>query len=199
MAIEKVLAGPERKGCIITEQEKKKIAFHEAGHALVSKYFGHESVPKVSIIPRGKALGYTMQVPCEDRYLITAQEMQDKIKVLFGGRAAEQLMWNELSSGAKDDLKKANDLARQMVCELGMSSLGNIVYDQLTFKENADKINSEIRHIIDSCYESSLQILKSNSEALSDIASALMEKETLLEEELDEIIQRREVSPPNFA
>lgn len=199
MAIEKVLAGPERKGCIITDLEKKKIAFHEAGHALVSKYFGHESVPKVSIIPRGKALGYTMQVPSEDRYLITAQEMQDKIKVLFGGRAAEQLMWNELSSGAKDDLKKANDLARQMVCELGMSSLGNIVYDQLTFKENADKINSEIRQIIDSCYESSLQILKSNSDALSDIASALMEKETLLEEELDEIIQRREISPPNFA
>lgn len=86
-----------------------------------------------------------------------------------------------------------------MVCELGMSSLGNIVYDQLTFKDNADKINSEIRQIIDSCYESSLQILKSNSEALSDIAAALMEKEILLEEELDEILQKREISSPNFA
>lgn len=199
MAIEKVMAGPERKGCIITEGEKKKIAFHEAGHALISKYFGHESVPKVSIIPRGRALGYTMQVPEEDRYLITAKEMRDKIQVLFGGRAAEELMWNELSSGARDDLKKANDLARQMVCELGMSSLGNIVYDQLTFKENADKINSEICMIIESCYSEALNILKNNEATLSDIAKALMEKETLIEDELDEIIQRREISPPNFA
>ena len=199
MAIEKVMAGPERKGCIITENEKKKIAFHEAGHALVSKYFGHESVPKVSIIPRGRALGYTMQVPEEDRYLITAKEMRDKIQVLFGGRAAEELMWNELSSGARDDLKKANDLARQMVCELGMSSLGNIVYDQLTFKENADKITSEIRQIIDSCYKEALHILKNNEATLSDIASALIDRETLIEDELDEIIQRREFCPPNFA
>lgn len=199
MAIEKVLAGPERKNCIITDAEKKKIAYHEAGHALISKYFGHESVPKVSIIPRGRALGYTMQVPDEDRYLITASEIRDKIQVLFGGRAAEQLMWNELSSGAKDDLKKANNLAREMVCELGMSKLGNIVYDQHSFKENAQAINSEIREIIDDCYENALNILKINFQTLKEIADSLMERETLLEEDLDEIIQRRDMYPPNFA
>ena len=188
MAIEKILAGPERKGCIITESERKKIAFHEAGHALISKFFGHESVPKVSIIPRGRALGYTMQIPEVDKYLITAQEILDKIQVLFGGRAAEQLMWNEVSSGAKDDLKKANELARQMVCELGMSGLGNIVYDQYSFKESANQINVEIKRILDECYENSLKILRENSGVLSDIAGALLEKETLLEDELDEII-----------
>lgn len=198
MAIEKVLAGPEHKRCVISPQEREKIAFHEAGHALVSKFFGHESVPKVSIISRGRALGYTMQVPREDRYLITATELKDKIQVLFGGRAAESLIYNELSSGAKDDLKKANQLAREMVCQLGMSSLGNIVYEAGDLKENA-AVENEIRRIIDDCYEGALGILKNNFQTLSDIARRLMEQETLLEEELDQIIGKRKISPPSPA
>lgn len=187
-AIEKIVAGLERKSAVITEFEKRKVSVHEAGHALIAKFLNSDCISKISIIPRGKALGYTMQIPEEDRYLITEAEMHEKIKVLFGGRAAEQLIYNEISSGARDDLKKANTIAYEMVCELGMSSLGNIIYDENTIRNCFTEINSEVKSIIDKCYEESLQILKQNAEILRALSDALFEQEIMTEEEIDAVI-----------
>lgn len=187
-AIEKVIAGLERRSAVISHKEKQKVSFHEAGHALVAKYLNTDSISKISIIPRGKALGYTLQVPEEDRFLVTEMEMKQKVKVLFGGRAAEQLIFNEISSGAKDDLKKANSIAYEMVCELGMSSLGNIIYDENIIRNCFTDVNSEVKNIIDECYKDALNILTNHNNILTALANHLFEQETLIEEEIDEII-----------
>jgi len=187
-AIEKVLAGLERKSAVINKEEKRKIACHEAGHALVARYLNTDPVSKISIIPRGQALGYTLQTPDEDKFLITQKEMEDRIEVLFGGRAAEQLLFDEISSGAKDDLKKANSIAYEMVCELGMSNLGNIIYDERIISNCFNIVNDEVRAIIETCYNHSIQILQENKEVLIALSDALLEKETLYDKEIDEII-----------
>ncbi len=187
-AIEKVIAGLERKSAIISELEKSKVAYHESGHALVAKYLNTDIISKISIIPRGKALGYTLQIPEEDRYLITEVEMKEKVKVLFGGRAAEQIIFNEISSGAKDDLKKANNIAFEMVCELGMSRLGNITYDENIIRNCFTEVNNEVKTIIDECYEDAKRIIKENTDILKSLAAVLMEKEILNKEEIDSII-----------
>lgn len=187
-AIEKVIAGLERKSAVISHKEKQKVSFHEAGHALVAKYLNTDSISKISIIPRGKALGYTLQVPEEDRFLVTEMEMKQKVKVLFGGRAAEQLIFNEISSGAKDDLKKANSIAYEMVCELGMSRLGNIIYDENIIRNCFTDVNIEVKKIIDECYKDALDILSKYNHILVELSNHLFEQEVLLEEEIDEII-----------
>lgn len=187
-AIEKVIAGLERKTSIISEIEKRKVSYHEAGHALVAKCLNTDSISKISIIPRGQALGYTIQIPEEDRYLITEKEMKEKMKVLFGGRAAEQIVFNEISSGAKDDLKKANSIAFEMVCELGMSTLGNIIYDEMIIRNCFTEVNNEVKKIIDECYNDSINILTDNMPMLKALSDTLFEQETLCEDEIDDIL-----------
>lgn len=189
-AIEKVIAGLERKSAIISDLEKNKVAFHESGHALIGKYLNTDIISKVSIIPRGQALGYTLQIPEEDRYLVTEIEMKEKVKVLFGGRAAEQIIFNEISSGAKDDLRKANNIAYEMVCELGMSRLGNIIYDENIIRNCFTEVNNEVKTIIDECYEDALRITSDNIDILKALATALIEKESLCGEEINDIIHK---------
>ena len=155
-AIEKVIAGLQRKNAVVIEKEKRTVSFHEAGHALMGKILNTDLVSKISIIPRGEALGYVLYTPEEDRYLITGEELKNKIKVLLGGRAAEKIIFGEVSTGARDDLKKANSIAYQMVCEYGMSNLGNRVFEASLIKNCYSMIDNEIKNIIDDCYVHSL-------------------------------------------
>src|SRR4029077_1616978 len=136
-AIERVIAGPERKTRMISEKEKKIVAYHESGHALVAKLTpGTDPVHKVSIIPRGPALGYTLQLPTEDRYLTTRGEIKNRLSVLLGGRVAEEIIFKEITTGASDDLAKATEMAHKMVTEFGMSDkLG-----PLTFRKKEEEV-----------------------------------------------------------
>lgn len=194
-AIEKVVAGLQRKNAVIIEKEKRTVSFHEAGHALLGKLLNTDSVSKISIVPRGEALGYVLYSPEEDRYLITTKELKNKIEVLLGGRAAEQLIFGEISTGARDDLKKANSIAYQMVCEYGMSNLVNRVFDISLIKNCYSMIDSEIKNIIDECYINSISKLETNLDLLNRVSSELYEKETLTGEELDLIIKDFESKP----
>lgn len=205
-ATEKVIAGPERKSRLISEKEKKIVAYHEGGHALVAKLLHHtDPVHKISIIPRGGALGYVLQLPEEDRYLMTKSELLDKLTVMLGGRVAEALIFNEISTGAQNDLERATDLARKMICEYGMSEkLGPItlgkgqgeVFLGRDFsrgrnysEEIAYDIDKEIRAIVEECYENAKNILVENRQKLEKIADILLEKETIEGEELEELLK----------
>ncbi len=194
-AIEKVIAGLQRKNAVVIEKEKRTVSFHEAGHALMGKILSTDLVSKISIIPRGEALGYVIYTPEEDRYLITGEELKNKIKVLLGGRAAEKIIFGEVSTGARDDLKKANSIAYQMVCEYGMSNLGNRVFEASLIKNCYSMIDNEIKSIIDDCYHHSINNLEGSVELLNKVANILYEKETLTGEELDLIIQEFEKKP----
>ncbi|MCX7942139.1 MAG: ATP-dependent zinc metalloprotease FtsH [Dictyoglomaceae bacterium] len=208
-AIEKVIAGPEKKSRIIRSSEKEIVAFHELGHALVGKLLPKTNpVHKVTIIPRGLALGYTLQMPEEDRYLLTKEELEAEIAVLLGGRAAEELIFGQPTSGAADDLKRAVELARKMVCEFGMSSklknlslgdqhsevfLGKDLMQIRNFSEDTAKlIDKEIKEIIDSAYNRALNILKAYEEVLRELSKILIEKETLDGEEIDRYLKNFE-------
>ena len=187
-AIEKVIAGLQRKNAVVLDKEKKTVSFHEAGHALMGKLLNTDLITKISIIPRGEALGYVMYFPDEERFLVTTEELKNKIKVLLGGRAAEKLVFGEISTGARDDLKKANSIAYQMVCEYGMSNLGNRVFEVSLIKNCYNIIDEEIKNIIDECYHHSIKNLEANKDLLNRVANALYEQETLTGEELDSII-----------
>lgn len=187
-AIEKVIAGLQRKNAVVLDKEKKTVSFHEAGHALMGKLLNTDLVSKISIIPRGEALGYVIYSPDEERYLVTQEELMNKIKVLLGGRAAEKIVFGEISTGARDDLKKANSIAYQMVCEYGMSNLGNRVFESSLVKNCYSMIDGEIKNIIDKCYSDSINLLEANNDLLNRIAEELYEKETLSGEDLDSII-----------
>ncbi|MFT9496859.1 ATP-dependent zinc metalloprotease FtsH [Anaerosolibacter sp.] len=188
-AIEKVMAGLQRKNAVVMEKEKKIVSYHEAGHALLGKLLNTDLISKVSIIPRGEALGYVMYSPEEDRYLITQRELQNKIKVLLGGRAAEEIIFGEVSTGARDDLKKANNIAYQMVCEYGMSTLGNRIFDPNLAKNCYPMIDQEIKTIIDGCYNESLDHIKTNLDILEEVSKTLFDRETLTGEEFDVIFE----------
>ena len=142
-AIDRVMAGPEHKSRLITATEKRIIAYHEAGHALVSHLmpFAHP-VHKISIIPRGRALGYTLTLPTEDRYLVTKAELLDEIAMIFGGRAAEEIVFGDVTTGASDDIDRATKMARKMVCEWGMCGLGP---QSLGHHENQPFLGRDIR------------------------------------------------------
>ncbi|SKC43468.1 ATP-dependent zinc metalloprotease FtsH [Maledivibacter halophilus] len=189
-AIEKVIGGLERKNYSIIEKEKRRVSFHEAGHALMGKILSSDLISKISIIPRSQALGYVMYTPNEERFLITKEELFNKIKVMLGGRAAEEVIFGNISTGAKDDLKKANEIAFQMVCEYGMSDLGNRFYEPTLIKNCYDIIDREINKIIDLCYKDTLEKVKLNKELLSKVANVLYEKETLTGEDLNTIIEK---------
>ncbi|WIF94264.1 ATP-dependent zinc metalloprotease FtsH [Caminicella sporogenes] len=193
-AIEKVIGGLERKNSHIIDKEKRRVSFHEAGHALMGKILNTDLITKISIIPRSQALGYVMYTPEEERFLITKEELFNKIKVMLAGRAAEEVIYGNISTGAKDDLKKANQLAFQMVCEYGMSNLENRFFEPTLIKTCYNIIDEEINKIINSCYKDSFEIIKSKKDILCKIAESLYEKESLTGEELENILKEHENS-----
>lgn len=194
-AIERVIAGPENKSRIMNEQERTAVAYHESGHALIAALVPHaDPVAKVSIVPRGRgALGYTMQMPLEDRYLLTSEELKDRIAVMLGGRAAEKVVFNEISTGASDDIKRATDLARRMVMEFGMSEkLGTVRYasEQYQFldmgnsgsaasPETLKLIDEEVQLLIAEQYQRAQNLLQENRQALERLTKKLLETETV--------------------
>ncbi|TPW03716.1 MAG: cell division protease FtsH, partial [bacterium] len=180
-ALERVIAGPERKTRVLNEREKKITAFHEAGHALVALMTpGTDPVHKVSIIPRGAhALGYTMQLPIEDRYTMSKQELTARMTVMMGGRAAEELVFSEITTGAQNDIETATDLARRMVCEFGMSDrLGNLTYGR---RERQMFLGRDLFE------ERNYKELVDHRAKLDAVANTLLEKEVLDGEEVRRI------------
>jgi cell division protease FtsH len=213
-AKDKVLMGVERRSMVISEEEKKNTAFHEAGHTLVAKLIpGTDPVHKVSIIPRGRALGVTMQLPIEDKHSYSKESLLNRIAVLMGGRAAEQIIFNSMTTGAGNDIERATEIARKMVCEWGMSDkLGPVSFgkkDEQIFlgremathknysEATAVEIDAEIRRIVDENYSRVIQLLSTNVDILHRISAELIEKENLSGEEVDRIITGapREQSP----
>lgn len=205
-AAERVIMGPERCSRVISDKEKRLTAYHEGGHTLVGMLLDNtDPVHKVTIIPRGRAGGYTLSLPKEDRYYATRSEMLDELKVLLGGRVAEALVLKEISSGASNDLQRATSLARQMICEYGMSpELGPMTFghrqDQVFLgrdigrdkdysEEVAAKIDKEIRKFIDEAYQKTESLLNENMDKLHLIADALIERETLEGEEIDQLMK----------
>lgn len=205
-AAERVIMGPERRSRVISDKEKRLTAYHEGGHTLVGMLLDNtDPVHKVTIIPRGRAGGYTLSLPKEDRYYATRSEMLDELKVLLGGRVAEALVQKEISSGASNDLQRATSLARQMICEYGMSpELGPMTFghrqDQVFLgrdigrdkdysEEVAAKIDKEIRKFIDEAYQKTESLLNENMDKLHLIADALIERETLEGEEIDQLMK----------
>ncbi|AKL94502.1 ATP-dependent zinc metalloprotease FtsH [Clostridium aceticum] len=187
-AIERVIAGLQVKNPTVLLKEKEIVAYHEAGHALIGKILNTDIVQKVSIIPRGQALGYVLHMPQDDRYIMTKEELCSKIMVMLGGKAAEELIFGHLSTGAKDDLKKVTDIAMQMVCEYGMSDLGYMSNNATMMQVLGRQINKEMNKIIDDCYAMTQQQLQSYKTELEKISSALMERETLNCDELNELL-----------
>ena len=205
-ALDRVLMGLKRQGMYISEEEKRIIAYHESGHALLSKVLPHaDPVHKVTIIPRGKgALGATVPLPTEDRYILTKTQLLDRITMLFGGRAAEELVMGQASTGAQDDLKQATELAKRMVVEFGMSedvgplSLAeervNVFLGEEIVKseEHSEELNAvidrEIRRIVEECYTRARSLLAQYREALDKLAAELLSRETLDGTEIDEIL-----------
>jgi cell division protease FtsH len=205
-AKDKVMMGKERKSMIISEDEKKNTAYHEAGHALVAKLTpGADPLHKVSIIPRGMALGVTQQLPIDDRYTYSSQNILDKLSVLMGGRAAEEIFLGHMTTGAGNDIQRATDLAHKMVCEWGMSEkLGPLTYGkkeeqiflgkefakQKDYSEKtAEDIDAEIKSIVSERYQYAKNLLIENRQLLENVAQALLDKETLDLSEIDSIIE----------
>jgi cell division protease FtsH len=199
-SVDRVVAGPERKSRIMNDQVRERIAYHEVGHAVVGELLPNANpVHKVSILPRGRALGYTMQMPTEDKYLTTRQEFLEDISALLAGRVAEEIVYSEVTTGASNDFERATAIARAMVCEYGMSdSLGPVVLgnrhgnpflgrdwnEERNYSETvAVEIDKEVRAIIESCYERSRTILLENRLKMDEIVSVLLEKESLERED----------------
>lgn len=189
-AIERVVAGLEVKHPTVLKKEKNIVAHHESGHAIAGKILNSDLIQKISIIPRGQALGYVLNFPDEERYLLTEKELYNKIIVLLSGRAAEKICFDEVTTGAQNDLKKATQLASNMVCSYGMSTLGNISIDETHIRYSMDSINKEIKMIMEECYEKSLEIVKNNKDILVEVASYLLQKETMNLEELNIIFEK---------
>jgi cell division protease FtsH len=204
-AIARVIAGPERKSRMITEREKNVIAYHEIGHALVAKSLPNaDPVHKVSIISRGMALGWTMQLPTEDRYLVSRSELNDDMAVILGGRVAEELIFGDITSGASDDIGKATKLARRMVTEWGMSEkLGPLTFghkEELVFlgrdlgeqrnysEEVAGEIDQEVHRLVDAGYQRAKKILTERRDKLVQLAEYLKTEETIEGWQMDAVI-----------
>jgi cell division protease FtsH len=207
-AVERVIAGLEKKNRVLNKMEKERVAYHETGHALVALSIpGSDAVQKISIIPRGiSALGYTLQLPTEDRFLMAKSELENKIAVLLGGRTAEELIFGEVSTGAQNDLLKATDIAKSMVKAYGMSEkLGTITLEQERqpqfmqiqglphergdySEETAREIDCEVRRIIDEQYDRVKRLLGEKKGALQEGAKMLLEREVISGTELQAIM-----------
>jgi cell division protease FtsH len=206
LAKDKVMMGAERRSMIISEEEKRNTAYHEAGHALVAKLLpGADPIHKVTIIPRGMALGLTQQLPMDEKHTYPREYLLNNLVILFGGRVAEELVLEHMTTGAGNDIEKATDLARRMVCEWGMSEklgpmtfgkkeeeifLGRDFTQKVDYSENtAIEIDAEVRRIIQESYHRAKDLLKSNLRLLHKVAETLLEKEVLDGSEIDAIVR----------
>ena len=214
-AKDKVLMGPERRSILISEKEKEITAYHEGGHAILGVLTGSDPVHKVTIIPRGRALGITMQLPKEDRRLYSSNHWLNQIVVLFGGHLAEELKFKEVTTGSSNDLERASDIARKMVCEWGMSEklgpitfgkrneqifLGREISQHRDYSEGtAQLIDGEVNAIIGSCKAKAQKLLKKNMGKLDRIAQNLIERETLTGAEINLIMEGKKLPPPRVA
>jgi cell division protease FtsH len=204
-AIDRVIAGPERKTRVISDKEKRMIAYHESGHAIVGHALPNaDPIHKVSVISRGRALGWTLSLPVEDKFLVTRSEMIDELAMLLGGRVAEELWFLDPTTGASNDIEKATQVARKMVCEYGMSDrLGSLVlgtkqenvflgrdfgHQQDYSEQVAFEIDKEMRRLIDEAHAEAEQILTTYRDVADAMVEALMEKETIGKEELAQIL-----------
>jgi cell division protease FtsH len=218
-SIDRVVAGPERRSRVISDKEKEIVAYHEVGHAIVLELLPHaDPVHKVTILPRGLALGYTMQLPTDDKYLVSRSEMMDTITGFLGGRVAEEMVFNEVTTGAHNDLERASDIARRMVTEYGMSDrlgpltlgrrhgnpfLGRDLMEDRNYSEEVAKaIDEEVRMIMDDCYSRARKILEDNRATMDRIVAVIRERETIEREEFEGLmkgavpVQPRETAPP---
>ncbi len=211
VAKDKVLMGVERKSLILSDEEKKVTAYHEAGHALVAaKLPGSDPVHKVTIIPRGMALGVTMQLPVDDRHNYTREYLKTDLAILMGGRLAEEIFLNQMSTGAGNDIERATEMARKMVCEWGMSDLGPLTFgkkeEQIFLgreisqhrdysEDTAIKIDAEVRKLVNEGYETAKNILETNRDTLQKIAAALLEREVLDSSEVIMLVEGKELPP----
>lgn len=203
-AKDKVLMGVERRSMIISDEDKRNTAFHEAGHALVAALIPEaDPIHKVTIIPRGLALGLTQQLPLSDRYTYTKDYLEAQLAVLMAGRVTEEMILGKITTGAANDLEKATEIARKMVCQWGMSELGPLSFgerDDLIFlgrelathknfsEHTAELIDAEVKKIVSRCYERARELIEKNREKLLKIAEALLEKEILSSDEINELI-----------
>jgi cell division protease FtsH len=216
LAKDKVLMGAERRSMILTDEEKKNTAYHEGGHALVASKVPHaDPLHKVTIIPRGMALGVTMQLPIDDKHTYDRVYLESQLAIMMGGRVAEEIFLGNMTTGAGNDIERATEIARKMVCEWGMSQLGPLTFgkkeEQIFLgrelsqhrdysEETAREIDAEVRRFIDSAYKTAFNVLDGNRDVLERIAQALLEREVLDSAELQLIIQGKalpaRVQPP---
>jgi cell division protease FtsH len=215
LAKDKVLMGAERKSMLLSEEEKKVTAYHEAGHALVAaKLPNSDPLHKVTIIPRGMALGVTMQLPIDDKHNYTKDYLETEIAIMMGGRIAEEMFLNQMSTGAGNDIERATDMARKMVCEFGMSELGPLTFgkkeEQIFLgreiaqhrdysEATAIKIDEEVRRLVKQGYDAAKNVLADNHDTLVRVAMALLEREVLDANEIKMIIEGKElpkITPP---
>ena len=212
-AVDRVIAGPQRRSRVMKDQEKLITAYHEGGHALVAASLNHtDPVTKVTILPRGRALGYTMVLPLEDKYSVTRNELLDQLAYAMGGRVAEEVVFHDPTSGASNDIEKATATARRMVTEFGMSALigsvklgassgemflGRDMGAQRDYSDDlAQQVDKEVRTLIESAHDEAYQLLVENRAVLDRLATALLEKETLDQNELAEIFKDTKKLPP---
>ena len=211
LAKDKVLMGAERKSMLLTDEEKRVTAYHEAGHALVAAMRDHaDPLHKVTIIPRGMALGVTMQLPEDDKHTVTKSYLETQLAILMGGRIAEEIFLKQMTTGAGNDIERASDLARKMVCEYGMSGMGPLTFgkkeEQIFLgreisqhrdfsEETARQIDAEVRGLVDSAYRAAYEILDTHQVLMHAMASALLERETLDAVEIRLILEGKELPP----
>src|SRR5688572_25475060 len=212
-AKDKIMMGPERKSMVMPEEERRNTAYHEAGHALVARLMPKtDPVHKVTVIPRGRALGVTMQLPEGDRYSMDKERMLSTISVLFGGRIAEEVFMNQMTTGASNDFERATQIARDMVTRYGMTDeLGPMVYAENEgevflgrsvtkttnmSEETMRKVDGVIRRIIDEQYTIARKLIEDNQDKMHAMAKALLEWETIDAEQINDIMEGREPRPP---
>jgi cell division protease FtsH len=215
VAKDKVLMGAERKSMLLTDEEKKVTAYHEAGHALVAAMREHaDPLHKVTIIPRGMALGVTMQIPEEDKHTVTKDYLETQLAILMGGRCAEEIFLKKMTTGAGNDIERSSDLARRMVCEYGMSKLGPLTFGKKEEQiflgreiaqhrdfsdDTAKQIDGEVRNFVDAGYKAAYSILENNQDIMHRMAQALLERETIDAQEIRLIIEGKELPPSKSA
>jgi cell division protease FtsH len=215
-AKDKIIMGAERRSIVMPEHERKNTAYHESGHAVVAKLMPRtDPVHKVTIIPRGRALGVTMQLPEEDRYSMDREQLLQNISVLFGGRIAEEIFMGQMTTGASNDFERATEMARRMVTQWGMSDkLGPMVYGEnegevflgrsITTHKNVSEatmqqVDAEIRHIIDQQYRLARKVIEENRDKVEIMAKALLDWETIDADQINDIMAGRPPRPPKPA
>lgn len=210
-AKDKVLMGAERKSMLLTDEEKRVTAYHESGHALVAAMRKHaDPLHKVTIIPRGMALGVTMQLPTEDKHTVSKDYLETQLAILMGGRIAEEIFLHQMTTGAGNDIERATEMARKMVCEYGMSRLGPLTFgkkeEQIFLgreiaqhrdfsEETARQIDAEVHSLVDEAYRSSYQLLNDNQPIMHKMAAALLERETIDAEDIRLLIEGKDLPP----